>query len=46
MTPAEVYFNREYKKTASGEQLNKLNTNLNTILENQLFNESKTVLTN
>ncbi len=45
-TPAEVYFNREYKKTASNGQLNKLNINLNTISSNQLFNESKTVLTN
>ena len=45
-TPAEIQFNREYKKTASNGQLNKLNINLNTILSNQLFNESKTVWTN
>jgi len=45
-TPAEVYFNREYKKTTPNEQSNKLNINLNTISSNQLFNESKTVLTN
>ena len=45
-TPAEIYFNRVYKKTAPDGQLNKLNINLNTIIANQLFNESKTVLTN
>lgn len=44
LTPAQVYF-KENKKTALSGQSNILNINSNTILTNQLFNGSKSVLT-
>lgn len=45
LTPAQIYF-KDNKKTALSGQSNILNINSNTILTNQLFNGSKSVLTN